>query len=303
MDQRLFFFQLALDIASLVFPRGERVDHFAGIAEISLEGGCLQVEQVALCTKRTQARRNHQRGRRGRKPEVFLAPEAFFDDRFGQEVRSDRRPIHRLGRETIRHAKPLGKFGKRRGRRGNLLELIDPFDSHVQVLLEILLHPGQLESIAHPDELHEAGIAMQRGVIANRALNIQNQFRKHRPHDLEDLAGVFALGGGTFEFFRLGERKFEALNEGLGKVIAANVDRSRPDAIAICDDKVGLVRSDVGEDRCPIEAGLPVGEHEVVERQRSHLHQIDIQPCPDEIGEHLGDVDLLHRKNADFDFR
>ena len=98
-------------------------------------------------------------------------------------------------------------------------------------------------------------------------------------------------------------RKLERLDQRLGETIAADLDGANPDSRPVGYDQVGLVGPNVHQQRRAIAGSLLVVLQEVVQRQRRHLHDIDVHLRFGKVRKRLVDVGSLHRKNADFHVR
>ena len=170
----------------------------------------------------------------------------------------------------------------------------------MQVLLKIFLQARQAERAAQGDDLFDSRIAMHRRIKPDAALNFGDEVGEDRPHRLENLPGVFAGVGVALEFFGLGEGQLEALDQHFGEIVSADGDRSQPDRFAVGDDQIGVFRAEIDDHRRALEAAVVI--HRVVDGQRIHLHDLDVEI---DIGEMLDDVlvDQLppHGEDADFD--
>ena len=68
----------------------------------------------------------------------------------------------------------------------HLVEALQPGDLVVQVLLEELLQPRQLEAVAQPDHLADLGGPVDARVKADRAVDLAGEVVEHPAHRRED---------------------------------------------------------------------------------------------------------------------
>ena len=187
-------------------------------------------------------------------------------------------------------------------RRFEFFELARSGHRHTEVLLEVLLQAGQPEGIAHAHHSIQFGLAVRRGVKADRALNLADQVREDGPHGLEDLAGVLARRGLLFEVLRLGEGQLEALGQRFGELVSADRYGPGPDANLVGHHEVGVFRADVHQ-YSRFVAAQSVEQNGIMGRQRRRLHQRRLDAGVAEVGQVLVNEIALHGEDADFDFR
>ena len=123
--------------------------------------------------------------------------------------------------------------------------------SHVEleVLLEVLLQARQLERAAEGDDLLDARVAVDRGVEADRPLDLRDEVGEHRPHRLEDLPGVLAGGGVALEVLGLLEAELELLTSASVKLLPPiGIERIQT-VLAVGDDQVGVLGAEVDDHR------------------------------------------------------
>ena len=166
-------------------------------------------------------------------------------------------------------------------------EGLDPLDLEAQALRQVAAQAGQLDGVAQRHDAADLGRPVDVREVADRALQFGQQIVEHRPHRLEHGLGVLGGGGVALQVLGLGEGELQLLGQGLGEVAAAQRHAPLPDAVAVGDHQVGGVgaqRDDhhrLGRVLRIVFLGRRqvaqlVEEHEVVQRQRRELHDVDL---------------------------
>ena len=101
--------------------------------------------------------------------------------------------------------------------------------------------------------------------------------------------------------FGLDEIELELLGERLGERVAAHGNVAQPDGFAVGDDQVGIFGTDVDHHHAAVDALVVV--HGVVDRQRIHLHDLDVHVHVGVILDDRPHQVFAHGKDADFDIR
>ncbi len=104
-----------------------------------------------------------------------------------------------------------------------------------------------------------------------------------------------------FSSSALANLSLNALDQRFGEIVAADRDRAEPDRFALGDDQVGVFGAEVDDHRRALDP--PVVVHGVVDRQRIHLHDLDVEPGVGEVVDVPVHQLLAHRKDADLDVR
>ncbi len=131
---------------------------------------------------------------------------------------------------------------------------------------------------------------------------------------MEQRLGIVRLGRVPLEVFRFGESLLQVLAQRLGEVAAANRHAALPNPEAVGDDQVGRVRAHRQHQRRRRRAVgivLVVGRqilqlvegHEVVQRQRRQLHDIDFDARGVEWFQRSRHLLALHGEQADLGFQ
>ena len=173
----------------------------------------------------------------------------------------------------------------------------------IQVLLQELLQPWELEAVTEPDDLDDLRCAVDARIETNRAIDLAGEVVKNPFHGGEDRLGVGSLGGVALQVFRLGEGQLQLFGQSAGEVVAANRHVPLPDSRAIADDQVGVIRPDVEQDDRPFQPRpLELVEGDIViEGDRSHLDDVDFDSRRLERGDRTVDLVAFHREETDLD--
>ena len=177
----------------------------------------------------------------------------------------------------------------------------------MQILLQELLQPGQLEAIAQADDFANLRLAIDAGEEPDRPLDFRHEVVEHRPQSLEHSPGVFRLGRVALEQFRLGEAELHFLGQGPRKVVAADRHVTDPNLLAVRHHQGRIIASHVEDDD---EVVLPLGHsgamshlvitEDIVQRQRGNLNQFELDLVLDIRPHRLRERIPLHREQTDF---
>ena len=262
-------------------------------------------------SQEAQRRRAEEPDHRPDGPRLLRLNEPLADDLPGEEIRVDRRFPHPLEGEAVRcpERQPILLEGRRRGDVGPLEAAVgvEPLDLDVELLADEVGEPLELRGVAEEEDLADPRRPIRAGEVVERPLEFRGKLVEHRLHRIEHVLGVVRPGRIALQLLRLGEGQLQALNEGLGEVVAADRHAPLPDPQAVGDDEVGGVdahrhehhrrRRLEGIDRRRV--GHLIEDQHVQQRHRRELEDVDLDAGFGERHEGLGHLLLLHREQSD----